>query len=130
TFFDDTFMANENVVLAVVAQILSTGYAQKMIGAVDGVASWSEHKDKAFQLLTMLNTDSDLSNLLRYGIKAVHYELDNGKVKQMDSEKVVPGYLSPANRVIAHPEGIEPEINTEVYREMNASAKMSPIAGF
>src|SRR5690606_18350649 len=43
TFFDNRFMAGESVIIEVVAQKLTTGYARKVSGAVDGVASWSEH---------------------------------------------------------------------------------------
>lgn len=97
---------------------------------VDGIASWSRHKDEAFKLLTMLNTDSDLSNLLRFGIEGKHYELDNGEVKHLDHKHRIPGYYSPANELITHPIGLEPPNKEQVYKELNASAQMSPIAGF
>lgn len=95
-----------------------------------GIASWSENKEEAFKLLTMINTDSDLSNLLQYGIFGKHYELIDGKVRMLDTDKRAPGYFSPANQMITYPSGLETENKEQIYRDIHSLGKMSPIAGF
>ncbi len=109
---------------------LTEGYVIDQMNAVNGIASWSENKEEAFKLLTMINTDSDLSNLLRYGILDKQYKLADGKVIQLEAEMRAPGLFSPANKMITHPIGLEPTNKAEVYREVNSITKMSPIAGF
>ena len=46
----------------------------------------------------MINTDSDLSNLLQYGIFGKHYELIDGKVRMLDTDKRAPGYFRQPTR--------------------------------
>lgn len=98
---------------------------------INGIASWSEHKDEAFKLLMLLNTDSELSNLLYHGIEGKHYTLVDGKIAPGDDESQrVPRFHSPANEMLTHPIGLEPSNKEEVYKEWNKSLQMSPIAGF
>jgi len=127
-FYDGKLLLSR--VIDVVSYKLSEGYVIGEKNRVNGIASWSQNKEEAFKLLTMINTDSDLSNLLRYGIVDKHYELVNGKVSELDLGGRPPGYFSPANKIITHPIGLEPTNKTEVYKELNAASIMSPIAGF
>lgn len=49
---------------------------------VMGIASASEHKEEALELLCLMHTDEDVIKLLRYGIENVHYSIaENGEVK-------------------------------------------------
>lgn len=103
----------------------------QLLNGINGITSWSEHKDEAFQLLTLLNTDHELSNLLYHGIEGKHYTLVDGKIAPGDDESQrVPGYYSPANEMLTHPIGLEPSNKEEVYKEWNQNLQMSPIAGF
>ena len=97
---------------------------------IHGIASWSEHKDEAFQLLMLLNTDSELSNLLYHGIEGKHYTLVDGEMVPGDDRQRTPKYYSPANEMLTHPIGLEPSNKEEVYKEWNENFQMSPIAGF
>lgn len=44
------------------------------------ISSWSRNKESAFQLLNLVYTDPELSNLLGYGIEGTHYTIENGEV--------------------------------------------------
>ena len=127
-FFDGVLALDDQI--EVVSYILSDGYVINELNRKIGIASWSENKEEAFKLLTMINTDSDLSNLLQYGIFGKHYELIDGKVRMLDTDKRAPGYFSPANQMITYPSGLETENKEQIYRDIHSLGKMSPIAGF
>ena len=117
--------------LEVVGYKIVDRFVIQLPNIINGIASWSEHKDEAFQLLMLLNTDSELSNLLYHGIEGKHYTLADGKVEPIDDEiQRVPRYYSPANEMLTHPVGLEPPNKEEVYKEWNKNFQMSPIAGF
>jgi len=129
-FYNNKLMLDGGKAIDVVSYKLSEDYVISQLNLINGIASWSENKEEAFKLLTMINTDSDLSNLLRYGILGKQYELVDGKVSFLEAEARAPGYYSPANQMITHPIGLEPSNKAEVYKELNAASIMSPIAGF
>lgn len=52
-------------------------------GSLTAVSNTSKHKEKAVELLNLINTDEYLRNLLNYGIEDVHYE----KVALTEKEK-------------------------------------------
>lgn len=55
-------------------KLLSNGYLDKFYGNTGiGVATKSKNKDKAFEALCVLSTDSEISNMLKYGIKGRNY---------------------------------------------------------
>lgn len=49
------------------------------MGFFTSIASWSSHPDEAFQLLTVVYTDPELSNLLAWGVPNTDYTLENGR---------------------------------------------------
>jgi len=115
----------------VVGYKLADDFVTKRLNWINAIASWSEHKDEAFQLFTLLNTDHELSNLLYHGIKGKHYTLVDGKIAPGDDDSQrTPGYYSPANEMLTYPVGHEPLNKEEVYKEWNKNSRMSPIAGF
>lgn len=59
---------------------LKTGYN------ATGICAASQHKDKAFQLLALVQTDPYLNNLMTYGIEGEDYQLiSEGKISDDDS---------------------------------------------
>jgi len=116
--------------LEVVGYKLVDTFVVQLPNGINGIASWSEHKDEAFQLLMLLNTDSELSNLLYHGIEGKHYTLVDGKMVPVDESQRTPGYYSPANEMLTYPVEHEPVNKEEVYKEWNKNLQMSPIAGF
>ncbi len=41
-----------------------------------GIASVSEHKEEALQLLSLMHTDEEIVKLLRYGLEGIHYQIN------------------------------------------------------
>jgi len=117
--------------LEVVGYKLVDTFVVSRPNGIHGIASWSEHKDEAFQLLMLLNTDRELSNLLYHGIEGKHYTLVDGKIAPGDDESQrAPSFHSPANEMFAFPKKLEPSNKEQVYKEWNENLQMSPIAGF
>lgn len=50
------------------------------------VSAYSVQKSKAAELIELFNTDSELANLLQYGIAGKHYREENGVVSFIDTE--------------------------------------------
>ncbi len=62
----------------------------KVLASMTAVSATSENPDKAMDLLELVNTDSELINLLTFGIEGVHYEkISDNKIRKIDS-----GYCS------------------------------------
>ncbi|WP_042168023.1 DUF3502 domain-containing protein [Paenibacillus gorillae] len=112
-------------ILDVNAHLLQDGMNFQAVNGINGVASWSTHKKEAFQLLTLVNTNSELSNLLRHGFKKA-----DGKPQFKDMEEMMRGIASPSNNLITAPVGLETTNKLNDYRDYAASFSMSPAAGF
>lgn len=98
--------------------------------AINGIATWSENKKNAFELLKLCTTDKDIANLLVYGIEGQNYTLENGKVIPNINKFHAPSnQMFFANNLLLYP---SPEFGMDFsnYKELNASAKESPILGF
>ena len=55
-------------------------YVSKQGNGITGVCKHSDKKDLAFQALSVVYSQKDLSDLLLYGVEDVDYELNDGKV--------------------------------------------------
>ncbi|MBR6637648.1 MAG: DUF3502 domain-containing protein, partial [Lachnospiraceae bacterium] len=98
---------------------------------ITGIASWSEYKDEAFKLLTLVNTKEELSRLLVYGIEGKHYVYKDGELIGFDSNGVASvDYATKINHVgnpnLLHPTGLEPDNKLEFYKEIGENFKDSP----
>ena len=109
---------------------LSCGFSRS---TMIGIGECSEHKDKAIQLISLVNKNKDLYNLLCYGIEGKHYKLDSeGKVEMISDS----GYDC-SGRAWAHGNQFNPLVmagsSDDVWEEtkkLNEEAKVSPIIGF
>lgn len=52
-------------------------------GIATGICSYSDNKEKAFELLALTQTNAYLNNLLAFGVEGENYELENGTVKEV-----------------------------------------------
>lgn len=127
---DDLLYPDQGEPVRVQSYEVNQQFIEPLLNGITGIASWSNYKEEAFDLLTRVNTDPDLSNLLYYGIEGEHYELVDGRAIPLDHGKRVPSRDSPANPIITHPEGNEPVNKEELIREWLANAELSPLVGF
>ena len=102
-------------------------------GSLIAISSNSKNKEKAFEFLTLLNTDSYVRNLLNYGLEGVHYEkVGENSIKILNPEQrryEIP-YFALGNLFITYTLDSEPETKWEDFKEFNDEAKVSPALGF
>lgn len=102
-------------------------------GSMIAISRNSKNKEKAFEFLTLLNTDPYLRNLLNYGIEGVHYEkISENSIKILGDAKrkyEIP-YFSIGNLFLTYTLDTEPETKWEEFKEFNDSAEVSPLLGF
>ncbi len=68
------------------------------------VTEYTKHLDRAMEVITMLNTNSELRNVLQYGVEGVHYELDeNDRVYRFNNDYMM-ALEDTGNVFVAYPE--------------------------
>lgn len=83
----EKFVCKNSTVSDIVSGKTVFGGNELMENMINGVTSWSEYKDEAFKLITLVNTESELSNLLQYGIEGVDYEYKNSMVTTLSGSR-------------------------------------------
>ncbi|MBE6684673.1 MAG: hypothetical protein E7592_03365 [Ruminococcaceae bacterium] len=105
---------------------------QSLYGNMFGVFANSSNISACVKVLTMLNTDAKLRNILQYGVEGVDYTIneDTGVLTRsaetlykMDIEKT-------GNCFIAHPEEGLPADYWENAKNQNNDALINPLLGF
>ncbi|MBE5949362.1 MAG: hypothetical protein E7261_10080 [Lachnospiraceae bacterium] len=95
------------------------GWYEYMSNMVIGIASWSHYKEEALQLLSLIASEPELSNLLAYGVENHHYTLNEDRIvyKEFDrSNGRLPNEsLSLGNYMITNPSGLEPLDKISTY---------------
>ena len=113
-----------------------------LYGNMYAISSNSKNALGCMQILTLLNTNSELRNILQYGVKNLDYVIDEdtgairridhidrttkrnlGKVYKMDIERT-------GNCFIAHPEEGLPANYWENSKKQNNEALINPLLGF
>lgn len=95
-----------------------------------GVTSYTKSDSRSMEIITYLNTNSDLRNVLQYGVEGVHYKLDNNGVVEMLKDTYQMDLRNTGNAFIAYP---DEGMNADVWKWgklQNADAKSSLILAF
>ncbi len=104
-----------------------------------GVCTYTVDLAKSMQVLTYLNTNADLRNLLQYGVEGEHYNLvedENGDTKVVrltDENKNIlyaMDIFKTGNTFVAYP---EPDMNENVWeiaKKQNLEALIDPLLNF
>lgn len=102
-------------------------------GSLFAISSTSKNKDKAFEVLSLLNTDEYFRNLINFGIEGTHYEkIGTDKIKLINPEQKnydVP-YFALGNLFITYKLENDPDTKWEEFKEFNDSSIESPALGF
>lgn len=97
-----------------------------------GVSAFSKtNVDRNMEIITAINTNPQIRNILQYGIEGVNYEIDDktGMLSRLN-DKYLMDVNKTGNVFIAHPEeGITPEL-MEMAKKQNIAAELYPCAGF
>ena len=102
------------------------------LGALLAVSVTSENPEKSYEFLSLLNTDAYTRNMVDSGIEGVHYEMIDGKQKDLEAGKDrynMPSF-SLGNLFPLHVYTDEPENKWELLNELNKGGAPSPAFGF
>lgn len=106
------------------------GYYGPRDNVVYGVTTWSEYEDEALKLITLMQTEPELANLLRYGIEGVHYVYENNKVTLLPSLEFKwgadNGSINLLNPNITYSIDLEPDNKLEFFKERSAKYEKDP----
>ncbi|MBO5229113.1 MAG: extracellular solute-binding protein [Lachnospiraceae bacterium] len=106
------------------------GYYGPRDNVVYGVTAWSEYKDEALRLITLMQTEPELANLLRYGIEGVHHVYEDNKVTLLPSLELKwgadSGSMNLLNPNITYSVDLEPENKLEFYKVRSANYEKDP----
>lgn len=103
------------------------GYVEAITNSVTGIASWSQYKDEAVQVLALFASEPELANLLTYGIEGIHYTKSDDDIVMLDSGYSVPGTeMALGNRLITYPTGLETSQKEERYMMLDENYQESP----
>lgn len=79
----NALLGGDNIAIKLQDKAYLTG--SSLISTMFSISAYSEHPDKAIQLISLLNTDKDLYNLLCYGIEGKHYNwVDDNHIKLIE----------------------------------------------
>lgn len=102
-------------------------------GSLIAISQNSKNKDKAFEFLSLLNTDEYLRNLINYGIEGTHYEKTGDahiKILNADQKNYDVPYFSLGNLFLTYKLEGEPDTKWEDFKEFNDKSQVSPALGF
>lgn len=94
------------------------------------IASWSKQSEEAFQLLSAIMTDPDLSNSLVLGKEGEDYSLQNGRAVSLGRMSNIVIEESLGNQFITHPMTWDPVNKKEDYPKVITQSQKSKIFGF
>jgi putative aldouronate transport system substrate-binding protein len=118
----------EEIVFAPVSEPLFSG----VTATLNAISRTSKNPERALMLLELVNTNSEVFNLLKYGIKDKHYTMiDDNTIKPIPDSgyNAMSGWIF-GNETIGYLVEGQAANTWEKTIELNNSAKASPMAGF
>ena len=110
-----------------------TAAAADIYGNMFAVATTTLDVDRSMQIVTFLNTNTEVRNLLQYGIQGQHYTIENGTVSRV-ADKAGNYYnmdiYATGNAFLAYP---EPGMNASIWengKKQNRDSLVEPMLGF
>ena len=94
-----------------------------------GVTTYTKNLDRAMEIITLLNTDPELRNLLQYGIKGTHYDIDETGALRRLNDHYMMNLVDTGNVFMAYPEEGMPLDAWEYGKKQNLDAIVSPLLG-
>ncbi len=102
------------------------GTTENIYNGMFAVSSYTKSLARSMEIITYLNTKSDLRNLFGYGIQDVHYTLDDEDVLTVISDDYNMDLAYTGNMFVAHaPEG-KPADYWEAAKKQNLDSILSP----
>ncbi len=116
-----------------VVKVLGKGMAtNETVGQyMFGISKYAANPDRCMEIITYLTTNSEIRNLLQYGVEGYNYkiDIDSGKLQRLNHEYMMDIFTT-GNTFIAYPEEDMPLDVWEKAKEANKTAIVSPYMGF
>ncbi len=129
-YMDNKYVGSENNIIHNVTCGKVTYEANFLMeNMVSGVTTWAEYKEEALKLLTLINTEAELSNLLNYGIEGVHYVYKDRLADYIHKPGALENPVSAsylANMNLLHPVLIDPEDKLAYSKQVSANYPDGP----
>ncbi len=96
------------------------GEASELCSSMFAVSKFTNNFDRVMEVITLLNTDEELRNLLQYGIEEINYELDEetGALIRLNNDYMMDIYKT-GNVYMAYPEEGMPLNIWEMAKKQN-----------
>ena len=94
-----------------------------------GISSYCKDVTRALEIITMINTNSELRNVLQYGVEGVHYELDDDNRVVRLQQSYIMDLEKTGNVFIAYPEEDMADDVWERGVKTNLDITVSPLTG-
>ena len=116
-----------------VVKLLSKGMATTdTIGEyMFGISKYTRDPKRCLEIITLINTNSELRNLLQYGVNGYNYRVDpdTNRIERLNHDYMM-NIFATGNTFIAYPEeDMEPDV-WEKAKTANKNAIVSPYLGF
>ena len=110
-----------------------TATAADIYGNMFAVATTTLNVDRSMQIITYLNTNTEIRNLLQYGIQGQHYTIENGTVARVadkNNNYYEMDIYATGNAFLAY---LEPGMNAAIWengKTQNRDSLVEPMLGF
>ncbi|MBQ7334886.1 MAG: hypothetical protein IJW92_00210 [Clostridia bacterium] len=111
-----------------------TATAEDIYGNMFAVSSYSVSVSRSMEIITCLNTNTEMRNLLQYGVEGENYRLDdNGRVVRLsnkNNKQYVMDIYATGNAFLAY---LEPQMDESIWENgkvQNRSSLVEPLLGF
>ena len=110
-----------------------TASADDIYGNMFAVATTTLDVERSMQIITYLNTNTEIRNLLQYGIRDQHYTYENGelvRVADKNGNFYEMDIYATGNAFLAYP---EPGMNASIWengKKQNRESLVDPLLGF
>lgn len=103
---------------------------QDVFGSMFAVTSYTKDLGRSMEIITYLNTNADLRNVLQYGVEGLHYSINSeGRIKRLNNNYMM-NLANTGNAFIAYPEeGMDADV-WKWGKLQNQDAKSSLIMSF
>ena len=98
-------------------------------GNMFGVTAFSKYVSESMKVITELNTNKELKNILQYGIEGTHYVIEKGALRRLNNDYMMNMDVT-GNCFIAYPEEGKPADYWDNVKNQNSEALIDPLLGF
>lgn len=113
----------------VTVQTVKSVFSGESMNAMTAVNANSKHPDAAVEMLKVINTDTEIFNILLFGLEGNHYHLDEDGKVVVDKETGISAWTigNQCNALLTQGQADD---TWEATDKMNREAEVSPLCGF